>query len=47
VNGLQTLLGDAALRSQIGQAARQTILDNLTLSHQAQQLARIYREAAQ
>jgi teichuronic acid biosynthesis glycosyltransferase TuaC len=47
VQGLQILLGDAALRAQIGRAARQTILDKLTLSHQAQNLMRIYEAAAQ
>jgi teichuronic acid biosynthesis glycosyltransferase TuaC len=47
VQGLQTLLADAPLRSRIGHAARQTILDKLTLSHQAENLMRIYQEAAQ
>ena len=37
VQGLQLLLGDAELRTQIGQAARQTILDKLTLAHQARE----------
>jgi teichuronic acid biosynthesis glycosyltransferase TuaC len=46
VRGLQLLLGNAELRARIGQAARQTILDNLTLSHQAQSLMRIYQDAA-
>jgi glycosyltransferase involved in cell wall biosynthesis len=46
VQGLQLLLGDAALRAQIGEAARQTILGNLTLSHQAQDLLRIYKKVA-
>jgi glycosyltransferase involved in cell wall biosynthesis len=46
VQGLQALLGDAELRARIGRAARQTILDKLTLSHQAQSLMRIYEEAA-
>jgi glycosyltransferase involved in cell wall biosynthesis len=45
--GLQVLLGDAELRARIGRAARQTILDKLTLSHQAQNLMRIYEAAAQ
>ena len=47
VQGLQVLLGDAELRARIGRAARQTILDKLTLSHQAQNLMRIYEAAAQ
>jgi teichuronic acid biosynthesis glycosyltransferase TuaC len=47
VQGLQILLGDAKLRTQIGHTARQTILDKLTLSKQAQNLVRIYEAAAQ
>jgi len=47
VQGLQVLLANAELRARIGQAARQTILDKLTLSHQAESLAKIYEEAAQ
>jgi glycosyltransferase involved in cell wall biosynthesis len=43
--GLSALLASADLCARIGTAARQTILDKLTLSHQAQQLARIYRQA--
>jgi glycosyltransferase involved in cell wall biosynthesis len=46
VQGLRTLLGDADLRARIGQAARQTIVENLTLSHQARQLMAIYEAAA-
>ncbi len=46
VRGLQILLADADLRAQIGSAARQTILDNLTLSHQAASLMTIYEGAA-
>jgi teichuronic acid biosynthesis glycosyltransferase TuaC len=46
VEGLQVLLGNAELRARIGVAARQTILDNLTMSHQADRLRRIYEEAA-
>jgi len=45
VQGLSVLLGSPELRAGIGVAARQTILENLTLSHQAQHLARIYRQA--
>ncbi len=47
VQALQILLGDAELRAQIGRAARQTILDKLTLSHQARNLMKIYEAAAQ
>jgi glycosyltransferase involved in cell wall biosynthesis len=47
VQGLQILLGNAELRARIGEKARQTILGNLTLAHQAEKLARIYREVAQ
>jgi teichuronic acid biosynthesis glycosyltransferase TuaC len=46
VQGLQVLLGDAGVRLKIGNAARQTILEDLTMSHQAQKLHRIYEEAA-
>jgi teichuronic acid biosynthesis glycosyltransferase TuaC len=46
VQGLQSLLGDAELRGRIGQAARQTILSDLTLSMQAQKLMKIYEEVA-
>ncbi len=45
VQGLSVLLGSPELRTRIGAAARQTILEKLTLSHQAERLARIYREA--
>jgi glycosyltransferase involved in cell wall biosynthesis len=46
VQGLQVLLSDGDLRAQIGGAARQTILDRLTMSHQAQKILQIYEEAA-
>lgn len=46
VQGLQVLLSGDDLRTQIGKAARQTILDRLTMSHQAQKLLQIYQEAA-
>jgi glycosyltransferase involved in cell wall biosynthesis len=46
VQGLQALLADGELRARIGHAARQTILDKLTLMHQAKSLVRIYEEAA-
>jgi teichuronic acid biosynthesis glycosyltransferase TuaC len=45
VQGLTELLGSPELRIGMGIAARQTILERFTLSHQAQQLATIYREA--
>jgi glycosyltransferase involved in cell wall biosynthesis len=47
VQGLQVLLANPELRAQIGQAARQTILDSLTMSHQTERLIKIYQEAAQ
>ncbi len=45
VQGLSALLGSPELCTRIGTAARQTILEKLTLTHQAQQLAKIYRQA--
>jgi glycosyltransferase involved in cell wall biosynthesis len=45
VQGLSALLGSSELCTRIGTAARQTILEKLTLSHQAQQLSMIYRDA--
>jgi teichuronic acid biosynthesis glycosyltransferase TuaC len=39
------LLRDEPRRHYLGQAARDTILDRLTLGHQADSLARIYRES--
>jgi glycosyltransferase involved in cell wall biosynthesis len=45
VQGLSALLWSPELRASIGKAARQTILEKLTLSHQAQHLIRIYRQA--
>lgn len=39
------LLRDQTLRSNVGRAARDTILDRLTLENQAEILARIYRES--
>jgi|ERR1700722_2541329 len=47
VEALRILLGDAALRMRIGRSARQTILDSLTLTQQAQSLMTIYEGAAQ
>jgi glycosyltransferase involved in cell wall biosynthesis len=46
VQGVRILMRNAELRAQIGQAARQTIVNSLTLSHQAQSLMKIYEEAA-
>jgi glycosyltransferase involved in cell wall biosynthesis len=46
VEGLSALLGSPELRASIGAAARRTILEKLTLSHQAQHLARIYHQAS-
>ena len=45
VQGLSVLLGSPEMCTRIGTAARQTILEKLTLSHQAQHLARIYSQA--
>ncbi len=45
VQGLAALLGSPEVCARIGTAARQTILEKFTLSHQAQHLARIYRQA--
>lgn len=41
---LALLLRDETRRNNLGAAARETILDGLTLAHQADSLARIYRE---
>jgi glycosyltransferase involved in cell wall biosynthesis len=41
-----TLLRDERLRQRIGLAARAMVLERLTLNHQAQQLAEIYRRSA-
>jgi glycosyltransferase involved in cell wall biosynthesis len=45
MQGLSALLSSPELRACIGMAARQTILERFTLSHQAQRLVRIYRQA--
>jgi teichuronic acid biosynthesis glycosyltransferase TuaC len=42
---LAMLLRDERLRRNLGTAARDTILDRLTHAHQAENLARIYRES--
>jgi len=46
VEKLRTLLSNTDLRMRIGNAARRTILDRVTLSHQAQALVRIYEQVA-
>jgi glycosyltransferase involved in cell wall biosynthesis len=46
VDALRTLLQDAELRARVGQSARQTILDNYTLHHQARGLIRIFEDVA-
>ena len=43
---LSILLGDPSLRQKLGARARDMILDGFTLAHQAERLARIYRECA-
>ncbi|HZW05413.1 MAG TPA: glycosyltransferase [Candidatus Nitrosotalea sp.] len=43
---LGMLLRDEARRRNLGAAARDTVLERLTLAHQAESLARIYRESA-
>jgi glycosyltransferase involved in cell wall biosynthesis len=42
---ISVLLRDESYRSNLGTATRDTILDGLTLTHQAESLARIYRES--
>lgn len=41
---LSLLLGDEQRRKNLGKAARETVLDAFTHEHQAERLARIYRE---
>jgi teichuronic acid biosynthesis glycosyltransferase TuaC len=45
VIALGMLLRDENLRRSLGAAARDTVLDRFTLAHQAEKLARIYRES--
>jgi teichuronic acid biosynthesis glycosyltransferase TuaC len=45
VEGLAALMSSTEACAQIGHAARQTILEKFTLSHQAEHLATIYRQA--
>lgn len=47
VQGISALLGSSDLRKGIGRAARETILDRFTLSHQAQKLDLIYRRSVE
>lgn len=47
VQGLHALLESAELRARIGESARRTIGDRLTISHQAEALHKIYMEAGQ
>ena len=44
IEGLRVLLRDSPRRTQIGAAARESILQSFTLAHQAQHLVTIYRE---
>jgi glycosyltransferase involved in cell wall biosynthesis len=44
VQGLSTLLDNPALRQQLGNEGRRTVLEGHTLTHQAANWARIYRE---
>jgi glycosyltransferase involved in cell wall biosynthesis len=44
IAALTTLLDNRQLRRQIGEDARRTVLDRFTLSHQASELAAVYRE---
>jgi teichuronic acid biosynthesis glycosyltransferase TuaC len=46
VQQLSVLLSSPEICTRVGAAARQTILEKLTLSHQAQQLTSIYRKIA-
>ena len=45
-DALLELMQNISLRSEIGDAARRTILREFTLAHQAEHLVRIYRECA-
>jgi teichuronic acid biosynthesis glycosyltransferase TuaC len=46
IAALTMLLGDVELRRQIGEAARRTVLERFTSSHQASELVAVYRECA-
>jgi glycosyltransferase involved in cell wall biosynthesis len=43
---LSTLFANPVLRDSIAHRARQTIVNHFTLTHQAEQLARIYQECS-
>jgi teichuronic acid biosynthesis glycosyltransferase TuaC len=45
--GLSMLLSDATLRNKIGCQARETVLQGLTIIHQAIQLRKVYEEACE
>jgi glycosyltransferase involved in cell wall biosynthesis len=45
-DSMLTLLRDKELRQRMGRNARAIVLDRLTLNHQAQQLAEVYRRCA-
>lgn len=44
IESLSILLEDAELRNRLGQEGRKTIVEGLTLAHQAERLNRVYRE---
>lgn len=44
---LQKLLSDSNLRTRLGLAGRHTVMESLTLEHQAKRLASIYQECVQ
>lgn len=46
VEGLAALLRDTSLRHHLGEAGRRTVLDRLTIAHQAEAWAHIYRDHA-
>jgi teichuronic acid biosynthesis glycosyltransferase TuaC len=46
ITALKTLMSDSQVRSQIGDAARATIVGGFTLTHQAGVLAQLYRKCA-
>jgi hypothetical protein len=45
--GLSMLLSDTALRDKIGRQARETVLQGLTLVHQAIQVRKVYEEVCE
>jgi glycosyltransferase involved in cell wall biosynthesis len=46
ITALSLLLSNPQLRCKLGRAARETIVQNFTLEHQADQLNRVYRGSA-